>query len=171
MSLEEMLEDLPTDCDVGTKRNSKGHTTSWIGYKLHLDVADGGVPISAILTSASVHDSQVAIPLEVKSLSRSTSLYSLMDAAYDADAIKIFIEDHGKVAVIDPNPRRSNPVPLDPPKKLRYKERTTVERTYSQLKDSFGGRRVQVKGDAKVMAHLMFGVLAVTAEQLIRTFT
>ena len=30
-----MLADLPRACDVGSKRNAKGHTTSWIGYKLH----------------------------------------------------------------------------------------------------------------------------------------
>ena len=35
-------------CDVGSKRNAKGHTTSWIGYKLHVDTADGGIPISCI---------------------------------------------------------------------------------------------------------------------------
>ena len=35
MSLPQMLADLPRACDVGTKRNAKGHTTSWIGYKLH----------------------------------------------------------------------------------------------------------------------------------------
>ena len=35
----------------------------WRGYKLHLDVADEQLPVSAMLTSASVHDSQVAIPL------------------------------------------------------------------------------------------------------------
>ncbi|MDQ7004868.1 MAG: transposase [Ghiorsea sp.] len=34
MSLQAMLDDLPTACDVGTKRNSKGHKTSWVGYKL-----------------------------------------------------------------------------------------------------------------------------------------
>src|SRR6516165_9489204 len=56
MSLAAMLADLPKHCAVGTKRNAKGHTTSWIGYKLHLDVADGDIPISAILTSASLHD-------------------------------------------------------------------------------------------------------------------
>ena len=37
------------------------HTTSWIGYKLHVDTADGGIPISCIMTSASTHDSQVAV--------------------------------------------------------------------------------------------------------------
>lgn len=46
MSLAEMLADLPTCCSVGTKRNAKGHTTSWIGYKLHIDTADGEIPRS-----------------------------------------------------------------------------------------------------------------------------
>ena len=32
MSLPQMLADLPRVCDVGTKRNAKGHTTSWIVY-------------------------------------------------------------------------------------------------------------------------------------------
>jgi transposase len=63
MSLMDMLNDLPKACAVGTKKNSKGYKISWIGYKLHIDVADGGIPISAVLTSASTHDSQVAIPL------------------------------------------------------------------------------------------------------------
>ena len=43
MTLPQMLADLPRACDVGTKRNAKGHTTSWIGYKLHVDTADGGL--------------------------------------------------------------------------------------------------------------------------------
>ena len=63
MSLPDMLQDLPKACDVGTKKNSKGYKTSWTGYKLHIDSADGGIPISCLLTSASTHDSQVAIPL------------------------------------------------------------------------------------------------------------
>lgn len=55
MSLTDMLGDLPKACDVGTKKNSKGYKVSWIGDKLHIDVADGGIPISAVLTSASTH--------------------------------------------------------------------------------------------------------------------
>ena len=63
MTLPQMLGDLPTACDVGSKRNSQGHVESWIGYKLHWDVGDGEVPLSVILTSASLHDSQVTLPL------------------------------------------------------------------------------------------------------------
>jgi hypothetical protein len=43
-----------------------------------------------------------------------------------------------------------------------------VERIYGCLKDEFGARNVRVRGSAKVMAHLMFGVLALTADQLLR---
>lgn len=170
MTLEEMLEDLPQSADRGTKKNAKGYKTSWNGYKLHLDVADGGVIISAILTSASVHDSQVSIPLESMTNKRVTSLYSLMDAAYDAELIKEDVKSHGKVAIIDPNPRRGEAIPLEPCKAERYKDRGTAERANSHLKDTYGCRSIQVKTNAKVMVHLMFGVLAVTAMQMIRTF-
>ena len=53
-----MRAELPTACDIGLKRNAKGFTSSWIGYKLHLDVCEAGIPVAAILTSASTHDSQ-----------------------------------------------------------------------------------------------------------------
>ena len=72
--LPEMLDDLPTDCDVGTKKNSKGYRDTWVGYKLHIDVADGQVPISCLLTSASTHDSQAAIPLATMSAERNDQL-------------------------------------------------------------------------------------------------
>ena len=41
MSLPAMLDDLPTACDVGMKKDSKGYKSTWVGYKLHIDVADG----------------------------------------------------------------------------------------------------------------------------------
>ena len=62
-SAEQALKELPVGCDVGTKRNSKGYKVSWIGYKFHADVNDYGLPVSVAITSASLHDSQVAIPL------------------------------------------------------------------------------------------------------------
>ena len=50
----------------------------------------------------------------------------------------------------------------------RYKERTMVERVNARLKDEFGAREIRVRGAAKVMAHLMFGVLALTVDQLLK---
>jgi len=60
-TLAENVDDLPQGCDWGGKRDSKGKTSYWCGYKLHLSLGDGGVPLAAILSSASLHDSQVAI--------------------------------------------------------------------------------------------------------------
>ena len=76
--LEEMIADLPTRCDRGTKRNAKGHTVSWNGYKLHIDAADGDIPLGCLLTSASLHDSQAAIPMAAQTGQRVTYLYELM---------------------------------------------------------------------------------------------
>jgi hypothetical protein len=61
--LNENLGDIPTTCDWGTKRDSKGNSYSWIVYKLHIDTIDSDIPVSAILSSVSMHDSQTAIPL------------------------------------------------------------------------------------------------------------
>ena len=107
MSLPDMLQELPTACDVGTKKNSKGYKTSWTGYKLHLDSADGGIPISCILTSASTHDSQVALPLATISHERVTNLYDLMDSAYDVPQIHEISRQLGHVPLIDQHPRRN----------------------------------------------------------------
>ena len=60
---------------------------------------------------------------------------------------------------------------MDPAKKERYKVRTTSERANSRLKDSFGGRFVRVRGPQKVMTHLMFGILVLAADQLLRLVT
>lgn len=46
-----------------------------------------------------------------------------------------------------------------------------VERAYSRLKDDFGGRQVRVRGHRKVHAHLMFGVPALFADQLLQLVT
>ncbi len=53
-TLEQIVADLPRLCDKGCKNDSKGLPSYWIGYKLHLDVADGQVPVSCLLTSASL---------------------------------------------------------------------------------------------------------------------
>ncbi len=103
-TLEENLLDLPSQCNVGTKRNSKGYKESWTDYKLHVDCIDGDIPVSAILTSTSLHDSQAAVPLAQMSQERITNLYDLMDSAYDAPQIHSLSEAMGHKPIIDNNP-------------------------------------------------------------------
>jgi hypothetical protein len=181
MSLEEMLDDLPKSCDMGCKR-SKGYKETWKGFKLHIDAADGQMPISCILTSASLADSQAAIPLSVMTSQRITNLYDLMDSAYDSEIIKENSRSLGHVPIIEMNPRankkkqeeskaepkRLKCLNIQMPATVRYKERNSVERVNGRLKNEFGGNMVQVRGDAKVMTHLMFGIVALTADQLMR---
>jgi Transposase DDE domain/Transposase domain (DUF772) len=191
-TLAQQLAGLPQQCSIGVKKSSKGYLSYWRGYKLHLDVADGQIPISALLTGAGVHDSQAAIPLMTMSTQRVTYLYDLMDAAYDAAAIRQHSLQLGHRPITD-HPKRyrktgERKVPLRKNSRSwkivvgkelwaeeltwaeqdRFAERTMVERVFSRLKDEFGARSIRVRGASKILAHLMFGVLALTVDQLLK---
>ena len=163
-----MRDHIPTACDRGTKCNAQGYKVSWNGYKLHLDTADCGVPIAALLSSASMHDSRAAIALAMMSAQRVTNLYDVMDAAYCSGELREHSRSLGHVPLIDHNPRKGEKIEFAPAEAIRYHERTVAERSNARLKDAFGGRAVMVKGNTKVMGHLMFGVLALSADQLMR---
>ena len=104
-----------------------------------------------------------------------------MDAAYDVPAIKQHSYALGHIPIIDSNPRRNKDLKKEieqekkaqqtlnweDPHLLRYKHRSSAERVNSQLKDNFGGRAIRVRGNAKVFCHLMFGILALTASQIL----
>lgn len=108
-----------------------------------------------------------------------------MGSDSDADPVEI-VGTRGLCAQLSEWPRRRIRCPsrLDWPRKRetlaqrcighlspearRYRERSTVERVNGRLKDEFGGRHVRVRGPGKVMCHLMFGILALTVEQLMR---
>ncbi len=185
MSLDAMLADLPRRCDTGIERDAKGFQTRWTGYKLHIDTADGDIPISCVLTSASVHDSQVAIPLATLTAGRVTSLYDLMDSAYDAAEIRDHSRSLGHVPIIATNPRARTGLKGDLAQQrrclsvvghrlaqdVRYNERTSAERVNANLKDNHGGETVRVRGNAKVMCHLMLGIVAIAAVQVLRLVT
>ena len=74
----------------------------------------------------------------------------------------------GHVPLGDPNPRRGEKIEWAPAEAIRTNERTAAERTNARLMDEFGGNTIRVTGNAKVMGYLMFGVLALTADQLMR---
>lgn len=170
-SLKSNLLDMPEAlCTHGCKKNAKGHTDHWIGYKLHLSTGEGDVPLCAYLSGANLHDSQPAIILQQSVAQRTGAVfYDLKDAAYDAAAIKAHSLSRGSVPIIDANKRRgAEPPPMDPDRARHYKARSGAERVNSHLKDNHGGRTVRVRGADKVMTHLMFGVIVMSAEALIR---
>lgn len=109
MKLPAMLKELPRQCSIGVKTSHDGNQQYWRGYKLHLDVADGQIPISAIVTAASLHDSQVAIPLATMTAQRVTNLYDVMDTAYDATELRDHSRSLGHVPIIRSAKRRIKP--------------------------------------------------------------
>src|SRR5271165_2831839 len=181
-NLGQMLADLPTACDVGCKKNSKGYKETWTGYKLHIDVACGQIPVSCVLTSASAHDSQVAIPLMTMTSARVSYLYDLMDAAYDAAAIHDQSRALGHAPIVERNFRadhegkaewgreveRLKLIHMPDFDDLIYDFRTMAERVNARLKDEFGARFLRVRGALKVKCHLMFGIVALAVDQIIR---
>jgi hypothetical protein len=183
MDLPEMLADLPKNCDFGSKKKGERAQYHWKGYKIHCDVSDEGIVLSAILTSASVHDSQCGLPLIEMTGQRFNVLYELMDSAYDVEEIKARCRALGHLPIIDENYRRNTEkrdaareealackvLNITYPEEIRYKIRTVVERTFSRLKDEFGARMVRYRGTFKVACHLSFGLLALTIDQCFST--
>ena len=184
---ETNFAELPTVCDWGRKLNSKGRVLQWRGYKLHLSVGDGDIPLTAFLSSASLHDSQVAIPMMQKTSRSFSYFYDLADCAYDANDILEESIALGHRPLVELNLRKdkvrrveagilpvkrdwvgSHAVNIIPAEDLRYRFRTGVERVFSHLHDAHGGKTVRVRGNEKVFLHLMFGVLVIAAEQILK---
>ena len=99
--------------------------------------------------------------LALLSAQRVTSLYTLMDAAFDSEALRQLDRELGHVPIIDINSLgRKNPPTLDVAEEKRVGERTVVERINSRLKDGFSWGGMWVKG------HTTFAVLAVSVDAL-----
>ena len=106
MELGGIVKVLPKDCPVGCKRDAKEHTQRWTGYKLHMDTADGGVPISCSVRSASFYDSQTTIPVAILREQQVDNCYELKDTVYDAKEIVVHRSASGRFPIIDPNQRK-----------------------------------------------------------------
>jgi hypothetical protein len=116
---------------------------------------------------------------------RIINLYDLMDSAYDVPAIIEHSKSLNHVPLIDKNPRRDRElqeaIKLEaiarrtlnwkPAEDRRYNERSTAERANARLKDEFGACKLRVRGIVKVTCHLMFGVLVLAADQLMKLVT
>ena len=99
---------------------------------------------------------------------RVTNLYDVMDAAYCSTDLREDSRSLGHVPLIDHNPRGGVKLEFASHEAARYKERTVAERMNARMKDEFGANNIWVHGPVKVMSHLMFGVLVLSADQLMR---
>jgi len=186
---EEMLSLIKTECNTSIKQNSKGNRHRWIGGKLHLSVVDGDIPITALYSSATVHDSSLALPLIKQSSQKVTYLYDLADAAYDNKIIKNYSQKHNHRPIIDINPKNSKKlkakIALEKSEKkilgglnlyndsedLHYNQRSSVERVNAYLKDSYGCSKIYYQGAQKVASVFAFAVLSVCITQSLKLVT
>jgi transposase len=104
-----------------------------------------------------------------------------MDSGYHVDAIIEHSKALGHVPIYERQSKKAGEkeeksqeklawetLNWKPAEKVRYEARTGIERIFSRLKDEFGASYIRVRGAAKVSAHLMFGVLALAADQLFK---
>ena len=129
-----------------------------------IDVACGQITVSCVLTSASVHDSQVAIPLMTMTGAPVSYLYDLMDAAYDAAAIHDRARTLGHAPIIDRNfraqhevkaeigtgSRRMKFIHMPDANDVIYDFRTMVEHVDARTEGRIRDRFLRVRGSIKV---------------------
>ena len=75
-------------------------------------------------------------------------------------------QDLVHVPLADHNPRKGEEIEFDPAQAVRYNDRTIAKRSSARLK--YRTINVMAQGVTKVMGHLMFGVLVLSADQLMR---
>ncbi|MDX9835118.1 MAG: hypothetical protein RBT36_07870 [Desulfobulbus sp.] len=97
----------------------------------------------------------MALPLIKLTSNKVTSLYDLMDAAYDVQLIEETSRKFGHVPITDRNGRGKEIVPMEPHEAGRYKIRLCAERANRRLKEDFGASNTRAKGHNKVTLHLM----------------
>ena len=111
---------------------------------------------------------------------RAISLYGLMDSACDAPEIRDQSRALSHAPIIDHKTLRGAKPAIAADvlaqrkagyrlaEDVRYNQRSSAERVNSNLKDSCGGACVRVRGHAKLFSHLMFGIVVLTVEPLMR---
>lgn len=146
---DEVGEVSPVDPDAGfTKKNGK----TFFGYKAHAGVDEGsGLIRQAIMTTASIHDSQAGDALVQGD---EGAVYA--DKAYDDDQRRARLKAAGIKANILYKARRNTP--LRPWQKAFNKVMSTirapVERPFAAMKGPFGFARCRAFGLARNDAHL-----------------
>jgi hypothetical protein len=100
-----------------------------------------------------------------------------MDTAYHAAAIFARSEDLGHVAVIDPNFRAQQDLKAEWASECERRKLIAMPdpddalydfRTHGRTRQRQCARFVRVRGAIKVKCHLMFGILALTVDQIFR---
>lgn len=168
----------PSDPEASWTAKGYGRKEWYWGYKLHLSVdAKYELPISAIVTTASRHDSMELLELVAVGKQRHAWFspeYVTADAGYDslaiADGLTRVIKTVPIIAIRKTkdrkhaprpdDPRHFPPIPRDTPEwKALYSTRQSVERAFSRLKQHRALDSHCRRGLRKVRLHALMSVL------------
>ena len=106
---------------------SKGGLTT----KIHMIVCSYRDVLIFSLSSGASHDSQEGLKLVDKLKKTDTAVYFLMDRAYEGECMGNKVESLNYISVVPPKSNRKNPWNYD---RIKYKERTVIERMFLRLK-------------------------------------
>ncbi len=163
---EKSIAELEMRCSLTAKQNSKGKKQWFIGYKAHIAADDFGVPICFTVTGACVHDSKAAVPLLKMANQETEFFYILLDKGYISPAVNDYADLIERTVIIDRKGYKGNsPIPLESAYAERYKARTTVERTNSELKDGFLPDKIYKRG-AQARYEIELAVLLTTIKKV-----
>ncbi len=129
-----------------------GRSRGGLSTKLHWLCDSLGYPLAVIATAGQRGEATQADGLINQC--RKPFEYLLADAGYDSDDIRLSVKQRGAIAVIKPNPNRSQKPPFD---KHIYKERHRIENLMAKLKNS---RRLATRYDKSAKTYLAFTRLA-----------
>ena len=161
-----------SDPDAGwsVKKNSHGKTEFTWGYKLHLlGDTEYQMPLSANISAGNVHDNTRATNLLSEArfaLGSWRGADILADAGYSSDKLRRKVNKHYGRAYFDA-PRNHKKayqrMKNDPVHLALRKQRTSVERAFSQLKRMHALNKVTVRGKGKVTVHCYLSLIALQA--------
>jgi transposase len=127
-----------------------GKTQGGWTTKIHAIVNIKGKPLKVGITQGQVNDNVVALDF----LTEYAVSNIIADKAYDTNAIRKFIEEHGGKAVIPNQARRTHKIPYN---KRTYKKRNFIERFFQRIK---GWRRIATRYEKSGIAYLNMVVVA-----------
>ena len=124
----------------GAFQHAIGRSRGGRATKIHALCDGHGRPVAFVLTPGNINDITPALDL-LAMIAPPDML--LADKAYDANRLRLWLDEQGAVAVIPSTTSRRAPIPCDT---IRYKARNLIERMFCRLKDF---RRIATRYDKR----------------------
>jgi transposase len=125
-------------CIAENRKQHMGRSRGGLTSKVHAVVDANGLPVRLGLTPGETHDNRLC-PVLLAGLRPGTLL--LADRGYDADWIRVFVNQQGAWANIPPKQNRKDPICFSP---YLYRARNLVERFFNKIKQC---RRIATRYD------------------------